>query len=152
MPSRLFTVLQSCVPVDGASWQSALFSLRLWLVVGEADREPRVEGGVFASELSKHTFLFYFVLFSGMKRGLCFATRPAKLVLYCSVLRSPFLLAVDGTEKHIAVPQRCIFLGKDKCGVVLQLRVLWQHKEHPFGGENPAVPRSAPLQCLIISC
>lgn len=61
MPSRLLQFLQR-VPVDGALWQSALFSFRLWLV-GEADREPRWKAAClrWSSPNARFCFIFEFL-------------------------------------------------------------------------------------------
>lgn len=80
---------------------------------------------------SQTHILFYFVLFFGMKRGLCCATRPPNL--FHIAASCVFLSAADGTERHSGT-SALHFLGKDKCGVVLQLRVLWQRREHPLEG------------------
>lgn len=51
-----------------------------------------------------------------------------------------FPSAADDTEKHHSGTPPLQFLGKDKSGVVLQLRLLWQHRGASSGGENPPIP------------
>ena len=86
-----------------------------------------------------------------------FCERTTKLVLHCSILRLFWLSAADDTEKHHSGTPPLQFLGKDKSGVVLQLRLLWQHKGVGggdvfwIGGESADSVAWARLRCLIIS-
>lgn len=70
--------------------------------------------------------------------------------LWLTAAFSPFpLLAADDTEKPI-IPHHCNFGGKDKSGVVLQLRLLWQHRGGHLvdGGESADSSLVASLRCL----
>lgn len=62
-----------------------------------------------------------------------------------------FPSAADDTENHHSGTPPLQFLGKDKSGVVLQLRLLWQHRGHLLEGRIRQFARLCYLQCLIIS-